>query len=306
MAGQRRFDSANSCMAAQGSLFTDLPTTEGRGGLVFKPLTRPIWTENKAKLIARYLYYFVLITKHGAYIDGFAAPQDRNSESSWAAKLVLESEPKFLKDFWLCDADPGGCADLTRLAREHASKARRVHVLEGDFNSRVSEVLASGRIKETTATFCLLDQRTFECDWNTVATLARHKASNKIEIFYFLASGWLDRSLAAISTSGGRERATAWWGRRDWRSLLGMNSIERASLFCSRFKKEFGYAHAYAWPIYSRGANGSVMYHMIHATDHGEAPKIMSRAYRTATRAPEPVERVQLSLDSLWGSHQKF
>ena len=34
-----------------------------------------IWTENKAKLIERYLYYFVLITKHGTYIDGFAGPQ---------------------------------------------------------------------------------------------------------------------------------------------------------------------------------------------------------------------------------------
>ena len=36
-----------------------------------KELERPLWTKNKAKLIERYLYYFVLVTKHGTYIDGF-------------------------------------------------------------------------------------------------------------------------------------------------------------------------------------------------------------------------------------------
>ncbi|MGH7869638.1 MAG: hypothetical protein ACREP9_18920, partial [Candidatus Dormibacteraceae bacterium] len=36
-----------------------------------EPLVRqiryPIWTENKAKLIQRYLLFFVYITKHGTY-----------------------------------------------------------------------------------------------------------------------------------------------------------------------------------------------------------------------------------------------
>src|SRR5262252_5416945 len=57
---------------------------------------QPIWTENKAKLIERYLYYFVLVTKHGTYIDGFAGPQNPKNQGSWAAKLVLESKPQLL------------------------------------------------------------------------------------------------------------------------------------------------------------------------------------------------------------------
>ena len=65
------------------------------------PLRRPVWTENKAKLIERYLYYFVLITKHGNYIDGFAGPQQPEHPEMWAAKLVLESEPKWLRHFYL-------------------------------------------------------------------------------------------------------------------------------------------------------------------------------------------------------------
>ena len=49
-----------------------------------------VWTENKARLVARYLYYFELITKHGTYIDGFAGPQDPKRPEAWAAKLVME------------------------------------------------------------------------------------------------------------------------------------------------------------------------------------------------------------------------
>ena len=70
---------------------------------VFRSLDRPLWTEHKAKLISRYLYYFVLITRHGVYIDGFAGPQQPDQPDSWAAKLVLESEPRWMREFALCD-----------------------------------------------------------------------------------------------------------------------------------------------------------------------------------------------------------
>lgn len=53
----------------------------------------PIWTQNKAKLIERYLYYFAIIAKHGTYMDGFAGPQQPDKPEMWAAKLVLESHP---------------------------------------------------------------------------------------------------------------------------------------------------------------------------------------------------------------------
>jgi len=40
-----------------------------------------------------------------------------------------------------------------------------------------------------------------------------------------------------------------------------------------------------AWPIFERENGGAIMYYMIHATDHPEAPKFMSRAYRRAGAA---------------------
>lgn len=288
----------------QAELFPDLPATLNRR-LVFSSIKQPVWTENKARLIHRYLYYFVLITRHGAYIDGFAAPQEPDVADSWAAKLVLESQPAFLRDFWLCDLDPDGCAALEALAALHRSRSRRVEVIHGDFNQRVDGILSSGRIRSKVATFCLLDQRAFELHWSTVEKIAACKTENKIEQFYFLASGWLDRSLASISTDAGREKVISWWGKPDWQQLQGMNSANRAQLMCERFKNELGYRFAYAWPIYDRGAKGTVMFHMIHATDHPEAPKIMNRAYRQVTKALEPIEQLQASLIPLFSKSQE-
>ncbi len=61
-----------------------------------QPLRSPVWTDNKARLIMHYLHYFVLLTKHGTYIDGFAGPQSKCDSDSWAAKLVLASEPRWI------------------------------------------------------------------------------------------------------------------------------------------------------------------------------------------------------------------
>jgi three-Cys-motif partner protein len=161
----------------------ELPRTpKGLAGRNFQSLRFPLWTQNKVRLIQTYLQLFEYITHHGTYIDGFAAPQDAAHLDTWEAKLVLEMEPKWFRDFWLCDIDPAGVQHLQALRDEHAGPKRQVTVLAGDFNEHVAVVLASGRITEKTATFALLDQRTFECAWSTVETLSRHKSGNKIEM----------------------------------------------------------------------------------------------------------------------------
>jgi hypothetical protein len=63
-------------------------------------------------------------------------------------------------------------------------------------------------------------------------------------------SGWLDRAIAA--TTRNQDVLKKWWGNDDWRTLLGMKSFDRAQLFAGRFKSEFGYKHAHAWPIYKK------------------------------------------------------
>jgi three-Cys-motif partner protein len=260
------------------------------------PLRVPLWTEHKARLIQTYLRLFVLITKHGAYIDGFAAPQSRDqldcdaASNICTAKLVLESEPKLLRDIWLCDADVAGIGLLkSALATVPAPQGRTVNILHGDFNKLIYKILSSGSITETTASFCLVDQRMFECEWRTLEAIASHKKEGpKIELFYFLGSGWVHRSIAGSTTN--LERVEKWWGNPGWRGLSTLPRHEVAAEMRKRFREELGYAHVTEFPIYERsGGEGAVKYHMIHCSDHPEALKLMHRAYKdvTGTRADD-------------------
>lgn len=253
----------------------------------------PIWTEHKAKLIERYLYYFVLITKHGAYIDGFAGPQDTTEGfgERWSAKLVLESKPRWLQKFFLFDVAANQVEQLVRLRNEQppnmkGEPKRTIHIDQGDSNILIPELLKSKPIKDKEATFALLDQRTFECTWQTVEALAHYKpkGQHKIELFYFLPNHWLDRALAATKDT---EKLRAWWGRDDWEILRGRKPDERAKVVVARIR-ELGYASVKDWPIKQRDeGGGATMYYMIHATDHPEAPKLMSRAYSRVLKPKE-------------------
>jgi three-Cys-motif partner protein len=210
-------------------------------------------------------------------------------------------EPKWFRDFWLCDINPEGLEKLKELRDAHATAKRQVTVLEGDFNDRVSQILASGRITERTATFALLDQRTFECAWQTVETLSRHKSSgNKIEIFYFFPTGWVDRSIAAVKRPETEQKVQRWWGRSDWPDLQGTDGTARARMVAARFEQELGYRKAEVFPIHSSTRGGRVMYHMIHASDHPEALSLMVRAYRKVSGRPDlDAKEEQLDLINL-------
>jgi three-Cys-motif partner protein len=275
---------------------TDFPETEKDG--TFKFIEAKLWTENKALLIARYLRYFVFITKHGTYLDAFAGPQQPDHPHSWAAKLVLESEPKWFRKFVFFELNKTKGTYLESLiSTQPVVKPKRTVVFyPGDMNENIPRYLADHPIKPSEATFCLLDQHTFECDWATVETLARHKGDgNKIELFYFLAQGWIDRAVSGLKDPD--EKLRRWWGNDDWNVLLKTHGCERGRLLANRFKNEFGYRYAYGFPIYERDdKGGKIMFWMVHASDHPEAPKLMMRAYCNAIAPLEPVEQLELEL----------
>jgi three-Cys-motif partner protein len=266
----------------------------------FKPLEYPVWTRNKALLVQRYLRYFVFITKHGTYIDGFAGPQEPKKLETWAAKRVLENDPRWLRNFFFCELNKNKIPLLTALERgpagTNANIKRRVRVYQGDFNERVDDILASGVITPKEATFCLLDQRTFECDWSTVVKLAQHKKENKIELFYFLGTGWLHRAFSGLKKQPAK-RMTRWWGRDDWHRLEPSKARSITDAFVQRFKEELGYRYANAFPIYEKDREGSrAMYQMIHASDHPESLTLMVRAYRRAVDPEEPPDQIKMEL----------
>lgn len=291
--------------------FEPPPVNDGVVDLAFTPLdvkasrqdSYPVWTANKAKLIQRYVRYFLYVTKHGTYIDGFAGPQvEEYNDDSWSAKRVLEIEPPWLRRFILCDKSPSQVALLRQLQGERMAGGdkRKIEIHEGDFNVSIDTILAPGNIKETEATFCLLDQRTFECTWDTVRKIAAYKQQpTKIELFYFLAVGWLARSMTALK--GEKEALRRWWGRDDIEVPQAAHTVvDLARLFSHRFVRELGYTTAAAWSIYEKedGGLGKIMYFMIHATDHDEAPRLMNRAYKAATLALEPMEHLQASFEA--------
>jgi three-Cys-motif partner protein len=261
-------------------------------------INTPIWSEHKAKFIQQYLKIFVQITKHGAYIDGFAGPQNEGQPEAWTAELVLKSKPMWLRHFFLCEKSVKSLAALRRLRRaqpiydEKGRKLyRNIEIWPGDFNKSVVQILKGGKITQKEATFSLLDQRMFECHWDTVKKLAAYKIppENKIEILYFLGVGWLHRSISGIRHP---EKMENWWGRRDWGRLKDMTHIEIADLVRERFRNELGYSFVGQYPIYDRAEGNKVMYYMIHASDHQEAPALMVRAHHRAVRSlPKEVQQ---------------
>lgn len=260
----------------------------------------PIWTECKAKLIERYLFYFVQITHSGTYMDAFAGPQESDKHEMWSAKLVIESNPRWLRNFYLFDIDATQvaflqtmCAGQPPLNKEKREPKRKVKIYHGDFNEKLLEMLAEHPIGEKEATFCLLDQRTFECDWASVKAIANHKnGGNKIELFYFFPEGWINRSIAAIKLDK-EQKLQKWWGNSDWTKLLTKHGSERAQFVVDRFKSELKYKHVYPFPIYEKkDEGGRVMYYMIHASDHDEAPVLMNRAYGKALDIKESSEQL--------------
>jgi three-Cys-motif partner protein len=252
--------------------------------------------------IRHYLRYFVQITKHGVYIDGFAGPQSFDHLDAWSAALVLDSDPKWLRSFFLCELSARGVKALQRLvevqsdARDKKGRMvnRKIEVLPGDFNQTIGTVLCNGKIAQKEATFCLLDQRTFECHWATLERLAAFKQPphNKIELLYFLGVGWIHRAFAGIRDT---EKLLRWWGRTGWEDLKGISSWDIAQLVRLRFEKELGYRFAAAYPIFDRDEGNRIMYYMIHASDHEEAPALMVRAHSRAVRAPPPETQCNLN-----------
>lgn len=239
-----------------------------------------------------------MVTKHGAYIDAFAGPQEPDNPDMWAARLVLTSEPRRIRQFYLCEKDSRKVKALNALVASapRIKPTRHIRVLPGDCNVEIPVLLNTRPIREKEATFCLLDQRTFECHWATIEALAQYKKSgHKIELFYFLANAWFDRAVAASKTLRGKQRIFRWWGRQDWTKLRALSPLRRANALAERFRNELGYAHSHPWPIYQKADGGRVMYYMIHASDHPDAAELMSRAYMNAVRPEDARSQLRLS-----------
>lgn len=271
----------------------------------FRSIDTPLWTKNKARFIARYLKSFTYVTKHGTYIDAFAGPQHEDSrDETWAAKLVMDNKPAWLRNFHLFDQDAQQIKHLeglrdSYLAANNDGVKRMVSVTTGDCNLTLPAFLKEAPVREKEASFCLLDQRSTECAWETVKAVANHKGvsgGSKIELFYFLPQGWIDRTIKSWR-NGVEERCIRWWGRDGVMDFLKLSSFDRGLMMAKRFKEELGYKHSYPFPIQKEGEQGCIMFWMIHASDHDRATTLMTQAYRyigAGGGLDDPIEQLEL------------
>jgi hypothetical protein len=74
-----------------------------------------------------------------------------------------------------------------------------------------------------------------------------------------------------------------------------------AEIVRKRFVDELGYKFAAAYPIFDREEGNKIMYYMIHASDHEDAPALMVRAHAKAVRSLPKETQMQL-IDIAQGS----
>lgn len=269
-----------------------------------------LWTHQKADLIKRYLWQFLSVTKNGVYIDAFAGPQKIESkDKSWAAKQVLDMRSQYLDRACLFEMDESKMPFLNGLVDQYHKGWTRLSDLQveafcGDSNIEVPAYLKRTPIvRPNKAAFALLDQRTHECTWSLVECLANHKQrGNKIEIFYFLAQGWMNRSVKSAKTDEKLDEIRMWWGSDDYEDFINLSSFERAEVMQSRFLNELGYNFAHAFPMRKRGKEGQVMFWLIHASDHPRANPLMASAYRSIGLSWSDKKWKQTDLEDFIGS----
>ena len=68
-------------------------------------------------------------------------------------------------------------------------------------------------------------------------------------------------------------------GGRGWEGLKGQSQDNVAGIVAQRFIDEFNYKHVRFHPVPQNLEGTKISFHLIHASDHDEAPKLMASAY---------------------------
>ena len=88
------------------------------------------------------------------------------------------------------------------------------------------------------------------------------------------------RSMKSASRPDTLAAIERWWGRPDWQELKSAQQSQLPLTFSNRFTDELGYEFVNFYPILLNEDGSKVAFHLIHASDHPQAPVLMTRAYR--------------------------
>ena len=271
------------------------------------------WTLDKLQVLDTYFRVYRRVAGNGSFIDAFAGTGQglsiRNGSLTQVdgSSLIAAKSGAFAHLYLIEKNDAHHRTLHTAIQSLTARQRSRIHILHGDCNIVIPELLNSGRVDENRPCFALLDQESTQLDWRTVETLATWKTyieppegKNpqicKVELWILFNSHQVvnrlwpqDRSRYPESFSpetldrmlGGRD---TWWDL--W------EDHRPASALTARFEDRLrGLGYQYVIPQMIRDPrSGRPQYQMFHATDHPSAIEIM----RWAKRSTDRIENIHL------------
>jgi three-Cys-motif partner protein len=179
--------------------------------------------------------------------------------------------------------------------RRQVAAFDQVSVYEGDCNVVIPRDVLP-RISRTAPTLAFLDPTAVQPTWRLVTALAHHRRGwqgRKVELlilypFDMFINRWIRNELAW-------PKLTAFYGDERWReadmesTLIGEDTEARRErflrLYSDRLKDDLHYKHVVALGPLTRGRRA--LYHMIFATDHDDAARIMSDVWQRPRALPD-------------------
>lgn len=181
---------------------------------------------------------------------------------------------------------------LRQRAQDRGIDARlRTH--PGDANKIAPQIVAT--IRPRTPVFVLQDPEGMELNWSTVEAVARAnrgKRKRKPEQLINFTDGilrlfWMEQPLSEALV----DRLDGYFGTEAWRDIVSdrragrlesRETIQAAvNLYKKRLRTDLGYAHVLDREIRrDQVTRGALAYHLVFASDHSDAPRIMQAAFK--------------------------
>lgn len=256
-------------------------------------IPRPIgdWTARKLEHLTAYLNAFTLATtkaRERYYIDAMAGCGEcvlrktghSTPGSAWRA---LNAQPPFTR-IHLIELDKPSADHLDR----QMSPYPQVSVYQGDCNEVIPKLVLPN-LSRIAPTLAFLDPTGVQPSWNLVKQLATHRQGvkgRKIELLILFAfdmfiNRWLEHDQL-------RSRLNAFYGNDAWLTHLAESrhshediDARRArflGLYTDQLRDQLGYRHVDVHGPLRKGRR--VLYHMIFATDHDDAQRIMKDVWK--------------------------
>ncbi|MHB8377436.1 MAG: three-Cys-motif partner protein TcmP [Dehalococcoidia bacterium] len=262
-------------------------------------IPRPIgfWTARKLEQLSAYLDAFAKATTRAGeryYIDAMAGCGECVAGATGApvpgsAWRAVNAKPQFT-GIHLVELDRRSAAHLAN----QMSRFENVHVHQGDCNVVIPRDVLP-HVSRIAPTLAFLDPTGVQPSWALVEQLARHRrgtAGRKIELLILFAfdmfiNRWLvnERLWSHMDSFFGDQRWRKEWEESKARAeAIDERRMRFMHLYMSRLRDDLGYKHVEPHGPLKKG--NRVLYHMIFATDHDDAKRIMADVWKKDRAIP--------------------